>query len=93
MISFTPDGGRERYFEYLKIAQPLVARYGAEILFQGMGPVDRLNRGLTEAPNWRARECSRDRSGLMIARARARYFAGDALSSTTLSLHHPAKTA
>jgi hypothetical protein len=34
---FRPDGGRERYFEYLKMAGPLVARYGAEIIFAVAG--------------------------------------------------------
>ncbi|WNG37730.1 DUF1330 domain-containing protein [Archangium violaceum] len=37
LLRFRPDGGRERYFEYLQLAGPLVARYGAEILYAGDG--------------------------------------------------------
>ena len=37
LLRFHPDGGRERYFEYVKLASPLVARYGAEILYAGDG--------------------------------------------------------
>ncbi|WP_442679708.1 DUF1330 domain-containing protein [Sphingomonas sp. ASY06-1R] len=36
-IRFNPDGGRERYFEYLRMARPILARFGAEILFGGDG--------------------------------------------------------
>jgi uncharacterized protein (DUF1330 family) len=34
---FKPDGGRKRYVEYLGMAGPLAARYGAEIVFTGNG--------------------------------------------------------
>jgi uncharacterized protein (DUF1330 family) len=37
LLRFKPDGGRERYFEYLGMAGPLVARYGAQIVFTGLG--------------------------------------------------------
>lgn len=37
LLRFKPDGGRERYVEYLGKAGPLVARYGAEIIFTGNG--------------------------------------------------------
>lgn len=37
LLRFRPDGGRERYFEYLRLAGPLVSRYGAEILYAGDG--------------------------------------------------------
>ncbi|WNG25453.1 DUF1330 domain-containing protein [Cystobacter fuscus] len=37
LLRFRPDGGRERYLEYLRMAGPLVARYGAEILYAGDG--------------------------------------------------------
>ncbi len=37
LLRFKPDGGRERYFEYLSMAGPLVARYGAQIVFTGLG--------------------------------------------------------
>ena len=37
LLRFRPDGGRERYFEYLSMAGPLVARHGAEILYAGNG--------------------------------------------------------
>jgi len=37
LLRFRLDGGRERYFEYVKLAGPLVARYGAEIIFAGDG--------------------------------------------------------
>ena len=37
LLRFRPDGGRKRYFEYLNMAQPLFARYGAEIIFAGDG--------------------------------------------------------
>lgn len=36
-LRFRPDGGRERYLEYLNMAGPLVARYGAEIVYAGDG--------------------------------------------------------
>lgn len=37
LLRFRPDGGRERYLEYLTMAGPLVSRYGAEILYAGDG--------------------------------------------------------
>ena len=37
LLRFRPDGGRDRYLEYLNMAGPLVARYGAEIVFAGDG--------------------------------------------------------
>lgn len=37
LVRFRPDGGRQRYLEYLTMAGPLVARYGAEILYAGDG--------------------------------------------------------
>jgi len=37
LLRFRPDGGRERYLEYLRMAGPLVERYGAEIVFAGDG--------------------------------------------------------
>lgn len=35
LLRFKPDGGRERYLEYLAMAGPIVARHGAEISFVG----------------------------------------------------------
>lgn len=37
LLRFRPDGGRQRYAEYLAAAAPLVARYGAEIVYVGDG--------------------------------------------------------
>ncbi len=37
LLRFHPEGGRERYAEYLSAAGPLVARYGAEIVYVGDG--------------------------------------------------------
>ncbi|CUX51473.1 uncharacterized protein (DUF1330 family) [Agrobacterium tumefaciens] len=37
LLRFKADGGRQRYLEYLAMAGPIVARYGAEILFAGDG--------------------------------------------------------
>lgn len=37
LLRFQPDGGRERYFEYVNMVLPLVARYGAEIIYAGDG--------------------------------------------------------
>ncbi|MBO9096860.1 MULTISPECIES: DUF1330 domain-containing protein [unclassified Rhizobium] len=37
LIRFEPDGGRERYLEYHRIAKPILARFGAEVLFGGDG--------------------------------------------------------
>jgi uncharacterized protein (DUF1330 family) len=48
LIRFQPDGGRERYLEYLGMAKPVMARFGARILFGGDGlPV--LTEGQAEA--------------------------------------------
>jgi len=37
LLRFEPDGGREKYLEYLKMAKPILARFGAKILFSGDG--------------------------------------------------------
>lgn len=37
LLRFHRDGGRERYADYLKAAEPILARFGAEILFVGDG--------------------------------------------------------
>lgn len=37
LLRFRPNGGRERYAEYLRMAGPLSARYGAEIVYAGDG--------------------------------------------------------
>lgn len=37
LLRFHQQGGRERYADYLAVAQPIVARFGAEILFVGDG--------------------------------------------------------
>jgi uncharacterized protein (DUF1330 family) len=37
LLRFWEDGGRERYAEYLAVAGPIVARFGAEILYVGNG--------------------------------------------------------
>lgn len=37
LLRFHPDGGRERYHEYLGKAGPILARLGAEIVFAGDG--------------------------------------------------------
>jgi len=37
LLQFAPDGGRERYSEYLRMARPILARFGAKILFGGEG--------------------------------------------------------
>lgn len=51
LIRFEPDGGRERYLEYLGMARPILARFGARILFGGDGlPV--LTEG--QAQGWDA---------------------------------------
>ena len=47
LIRFEPDGGRDRYLEYIQMAKPILARFGAKILFGGDGlPV--LTTGQTE---------------------------------------------
>ncbi len=51
LLRFEPDGGRERYLKYLQMAEPILARFGAKILFSGDGlPV--LTTG--EAQAWDA---------------------------------------
>lgn len=37
LIRFIPDGGRERYRDYLRLASPILHRFGAEILYSGDG--------------------------------------------------------
>lgn len=37
LLRFKADGGRERYAEYLAMADPIVSRLGAEIIFAGDG--------------------------------------------------------
>jgi len=48
LIRFDPQGGRERYLEYIGMAKPILARFGARILFGGKGlPV--LTEGQAQA--------------------------------------------
>jgi len=42
LIKFQPDGGRARYFEYLEMAKPMLARFGAKVLFGGDGARTRV---------------------------------------------------
>ena len=37
LLRFARHGGRERYLEYLQMAEPILARFGAKILFAGDG--------------------------------------------------------
>ncbi|WP_068091198.1 DUF1330 domain-containing protein [Novosphingobium rosa] len=37
LIRFQPDGGRDRYLDYLGMAKPILERFGAKILFGGDG--------------------------------------------------------
>ncbi|WLR97367.1 DUF1330 domain-containing protein [Shinella sumterensis] len=37
LLRFQEDGGRERYAQYLAVATPIVARFGAEIVYVGNG--------------------------------------------------------
>jgi uncharacterized protein (DUF1330 family) len=37
LLQFAPDGGAERYVEYLRLARPILARFGAEIVYGGAG--------------------------------------------------------
>ncbi|UPA24140.1 DUF1330 domain-containing protein [Shinella oryzae] len=37
LLRFRENGGRERYAEYLAVAAPIVARFGAEIVYVGNG--------------------------------------------------------
>jgi uncharacterized protein (DUF1330 family) len=48
LIRLQPDGGRDRYLEYLSMAKPILARFGAKILFGGDG-LTLLTEGLVKA--------------------------------------------
>jgi uncharacterized protein (DUF1330 family) len=37
LLTFVPGGGRERHLQYLSMAEPILARFGARILFRGDG--------------------------------------------------------
>lgn len=37
LLRFVPNGGREKHLEYLRMAEPILARFGAKILFRGDG--------------------------------------------------------
>ncbi len=37
LLAFDPDGGRERYAEYMRRARPLVAEVGGTLRFMGLG--------------------------------------------------------
>ncbi|MBR0733135.1 DUF1330 domain-containing protein [Bradyrhizobium japonicum] len=37
LLRFRENGGRERYTDYLAVAAPIVARFGAEIVYVGNG--------------------------------------------------------
>lgn len=37
LLRFRPDGGRERYFEYLNMMAPIITRFGMEIIYAGDG--------------------------------------------------------
>lgn len=37
LLRFNPDGGREQYLRYIAMAKPILARFGAKILFGGNG--------------------------------------------------------
>jgi uncharacterized protein (DUF1330 family) len=51
LLRFQPDGGHERYLEYIAMAKLILARFGARILFGGNGlPV--LTEG--DAQGWDA---------------------------------------
>lgn len=51
LLRFKPVGGRDRYLQYIGMAKPILARFGARILFGGKGlPV--LTEG--EAQSWDA---------------------------------------
>ncbi len=48
LLRFEPDGGRDRYLQYIAMAKPILARFGARILFGGNGlPI--LTDGNTQA--------------------------------------------
>jgi len=44
LLRFVPDGGAERHLEYLRMAEPILARFGAKVLFRGDG-LDVLTTG------------------------------------------------
>ena len=37
LIHFAADGGRDRYLKYLNLAEPILQRFGARILYSGNG--------------------------------------------------------
>lgn len=37
LLEFANDGGKDRYFDYLRMAKPILARFGAQILSGGDG--------------------------------------------------------
>ncbi len=37
LLRFVSDGGRERHLDYLRMAEPILARFGANIRFRGDG--------------------------------------------------------
>lgn len=37
LLAFSHDGGKERYFEYMRMARPILDRFGAQVLFGGDG--------------------------------------------------------
>ncbi|MET3858541.1 DUF1330 domain-containing protein [Rhizobium sp. OAE497] len=51
LLRFLPDGGRERHLEYLRMAEPILPRFGARILFRGDG-LEVLTTG--DAQKWDA---------------------------------------
>jgi uncharacterized protein (DUF1330 family) len=48
LLRFAPDGGRATYLEYIRMAEPILARFGARILFGGDG-LPALTTGHAEA--------------------------------------------
>ena len=37
LLRFKPDGGRERYFEYVEAMAPVMPKYGLELVYVGAG--------------------------------------------------------
>lgn len=37
LLRFKPDGGRERYFEYIALARPFVEKVGGSVVYAGDG--------------------------------------------------------
>ncbi|MFP5076493.1 DUF1330 domain-containing protein [Rhizobium sp. YIM 134829] len=37
LLRFLPDGGKDQHRRYLRMAEPILARFGARILFRGDG--------------------------------------------------------